>query len=113
MEKPLISASIASTFAAPNHIRRVLGALLFVVTGSAWSAGWYIPSTQIIIEPCRKAALAEHPGKVVRTHVNGTERAMKVRFYIEQNDGREWLVYCDAATDRIVKSVSVDDLFQP
>lgn len=97
-----------------REIRNLLFALLIPgllgIATAASATGWYRPPDQSFTGQCSRAALAAHPGKIERTHVNTTGPGIKVRIYIEQADGQEWIIFCNGITGVIEKSVLVDAL---
>ncbi len=96
---------------ALNRIRPLLLAVgLLGLSAHALATGWYRPPNQTFTAQCSKAALAAHPGTIERVHVNTTGPGVKVRIYIEQADGQEWIIFCDGMSGVIEKSILVDDL---
>ncbi|HXC39529.1 MAG TPA: hypothetical protein VN667_11345 [Burkholderiales bacterium] len=90
---------------------RAIALLLLCISAPAGAVGWFSPPEESLGRLCVKSALAAFPGKVERMSVKSVNRAWKVRVYLEQNDGQERIVFCDALSGVIEKSVVVDDLY--
>ena len=92
--------------------RWATGALL-LAPFAAWPVAPYSPPDQPAVSRCSQNALEAHPGEVEFVHVGRGSGPLRLRVYIRQADGREWIVACDGDSGAIGNSILVDDLFQP
>ena len=69
----------------------------------------YLPRTVAAFEVCRKAALAEYPGEVVRVSTRVTADLFRIRVTISQREDRELVVICDGTSGQIVRVVRIDE----
>jgi uncharacterized membrane protein YkoI len=90
------------------------GLMLLASPGSALPADrtaydpYAIPRDKTTIESCRQAALAARPGRVEKFEVRNTSEGFHYRFEIEGPNRLRWAVICDAATQHILKTQSLE-----
>lgn len=61
-----------------------------------------LPATKVYIEPCMKAALALHPGRLEEQRMLHRNDGFFIRYTIEERNGSKWMVLCDGSTGKIV-----------
>lgn len=72
------------------------------------SGAYAIPPDKSSIEPCRKAALAAHPGRIERFQMRHAGAALHYIFEIEDSDRRVWTEVCDAKTQTIIETTGAE-----
>ncbi len=85
-----------------------LGFALAAVTQPAGATGAFHPPVETATEICAKAALALHPGRIVRTTVLHGAKTIRIEIHIKQSDGKGWLVLCDGTSGKIISTIDVD-----
>lgn len=87
----------------------ILAILMAAGTAGATGDPYALPSTKGNIEPCRRAALALHPGLVEKFQVIHRDQGFHFHFAIRESDNSAWAVVCDGLTGQIISTERTEE----
>ncbi len=80
-----------------------------VATDDATNEGFTLPPSKAYAERCHQAALALHPGEILKQKELHRGRDYWVEYEIQMQDYTKWLVLCDLTSGQVMRDQKLDE----